>query len=32
MLVRDFHDVGEGDLPWLDGIASGIPHANLTLP
>ena len=22
MLVRDFFDLSEGDLPWLDGIAS----------
>jgi hypothetical protein len=32
MLVRDFNNIGEGDLPWLDGIAGDIPHCNLTLP
>lgn len=32
MLVRDFHNLGEGDLPWLDGVASEIEHCNLTLP
>jgi hypothetical protein len=32
MLVRDFHNLGEGDLPWLDGVASEIPFNNLTLP
>ena len=32
MLVRDFHNVGEGDLPWLGVVAADIPHANITLP
>ena len=32
MLVRGYVDLGEGDLPWLDGIASGVTHNNLTIP
>ena len=32
MLVRGFADLGEGDLPWLDGIASEVTHNNLTIP
>ena len=32
MLVRDFVDMGEGDYPWLDGVASGIEHNNITMP
>ena len=32
MLVRDFVDLAEGDYPWLDGVAAGIEHNNLTLP
>lgn len=31
LLVRDFFDLGEGDLPWLDGVASDIPHSRLTV-
>jgi len=30
--VRGYVDLGEGDLPWLDGIASGVTHNNLTIP
>lgn len=30
MLVRDLLSLGEGDLPWMDGIAAEIPYANLT--
>lgn len=32
MLVRGFVDLGEGDLPWLDGIAKDVAHNNLTIP
>ncbi|EHI12178.1 hypothetical protein [Mycolicibacterium thermoresistibile] len=32
MLVRDFFDLTEGDYPWLDGIATRLPHNNLTIP
>lgn len=32
MLVRGFVDLGEGDLPWLDGIAADVTHNNLTIP
>lgn len=32
MLVRSYVDLGEGDLPWLDGVASEVPHNNLTIP
>jgi len=32
MLVRDFHNLGEGDLPWLDEVAADIPFNNITLP
>ena len=32
MLVRDFVDLAEGDYPWLDGVAAGIEHNNITLP
>ncbi len=32
MLVRDFVDLAEGDYPWLDGVASGIEHSNITMP
>ncbi|GLZ50245.1 hypothetical protein Acsp06_64300 [Actinomycetospora sp. NBRC 106375] len=31
MLVREFFDLGEGDLPWLDGIAADLPFSRLTL-
>lgn len=31
LLVRDFLDLAEGDLPWLDGVASDIPYNNLTV-
>ncbi len=30
MLVRDLLSLGEGDLPWMDGIAADIPYNNLT--
>jgi hypothetical protein len=30
MLVRDMMSLGEGDLPWMDGIAAEIPYNNLT--
>jgi hypothetical protein len=32
MVVRDFLDLTEGDYPWLDGIATRLPVANLTIP
>lgn len=32
MIVRGFVDLGEGDLPWLDGIAADVIHNNLTIP
>lgn len=32
MLVRGFADLGECDLPWLDGIAADVTHNNLTIP
>ena len=32
MLVRDFIDLAECDLPWLDGVASNIEYNNLTMP
>ena len=32
MLVRGFADMGECDLPWLDGIASRVTCNNLTIP
>ncbi len=31
LLVREFYDLAEGDMPWLDGIAEEIPHARLTV-
>jgi hypothetical protein len=30
MHTRDFINLGEGDLPWMDGIASGVQYNNLT--
>lgn len=32
LLVRDFMDLSESSLPWLDGIASEVPYNNLTVP
>jgi hypothetical protein len=32
LIVRDFFDLSEGDYPWLDGIATGLPHNNITIP
>ena len=32
LIVRDFMDLGEGDFPWLDGIAADVPYNNLTVP
>jgi hypothetical protein len=32
LLVRDFMDLGEGDYPWLDGVAAAVPYNNLTMP
>lgn len=31
MLVRDFMDLSECSLPWLDGVASEVPYNNLTI-
>lgn len=31
MLVRDFMDLGENSLPWLDGVAADVPHNNFTV-
>lgn len=31
LLIRDFMDLGECSLPWLDGVAAGIPYNNLTV-
>lgn len=31
LLIRDFSDLGEGDYPWLDGVAADIPYNNLTV-
>lgn len=32
MMVRFFLNLAEGDFPWLDGVASGVPYANLVIP
>lgn len=32
LIVRDFMDIGEGDYPWLDGVAAKVPFNNLTVP
>lgn len=31
MLVRDFNELSEATVPWLDGIGSEIPYNNLTV-
>ena len=31
LLVRDFMDLGETSLPWLDDVAADIPYNNLTV-
>jgi hypothetical protein len=31
MLVREFFDLAEGDLPWLDGVATDVPFGRLTV-
>ena len=31
MIVRDFMDLSENDLPWLDGVAKDVPYNNLTV-
>lgn len=31
LLVRDFMDLAECDLPWLDGVAADVPYNNLTV-
>ena len=31
MLVRDFMDLSESSLPWLDDVAAGVSHNNLTV-
>jgi hypothetical protein len=32
MIVRDLVDLAECDYPWMDGVAAGIEHNNLTVP
>jgi hypothetical protein len=32
LIVRDFFDLAEGDYPWMDDIATGLPLNNLTIP
>ncbi len=32
MIVRDFMDLSECSLPWLDGIAADVPYNYLTVP
>jgi hypothetical protein len=32
LLVRDFMDLGETSLPWLDDVAADVPFNNLTVP
>jgi len=32
MLVRDFMDMAECSLPWLDGVAADVPFNNFTVP
>ena len=31
LLVRDFFDLAEGDMPWLDGVAADVPFGRLTV-
>jgi hypothetical protein len=31
LLVRDFFDLAEGDMPWLDGVAADVPFSRLTV-
>lgn len=31
LIVRDFQDLAECSLPWLDGIAADVPYNNLTV-
>lgn len=31
LMVRDFFDLAEGDLPWLDGVAADVPHNTITV-
>jgi hypothetical protein len=32
LLIRDMVDLAECDYPWMDGVAAGIEHNNLTIP
>jgi hypothetical protein len=32
MIIRDFMDLAECSLPWLDGVAAKVPYNNLTVP
>jgi hypothetical protein len=32
MIVRDFMDLAENGLPWLDGVGADVPYNNLTVP
>ncbi len=31
MIVRDFMDLSESDFPWLDDVAAGVAHNNITV-
>lgn len=31
MIVRDFMDLSESDFPWLDDVAKGVAHNNITV-
>jgi hypothetical protein len=31
MIIRDFMDLSESDFPWLDDVAKGVPHNNITV-
>jgi hypothetical protein len=31
LLIRDFMDLSESDFPWLDDVAKGVPHNNITV-
>jgi hypothetical protein len=32
MLVRQWFDLAEGDFPWMDDVAEGVPYNNLIMP
>jgi hypothetical protein len=31
LIIRDFMDLSESDFPWLDDVAKGVPHNNITV-